>query len=101
MISQYNLKPQDGYPIRNLMQVVGKRLKMQGFIVGDPNMGPKYAAEHQEKLQKWLADGTFKAVSSVTDGIDDAIDGFLGMLQGKNFGKAVLQVADLEKDKVC
>lgn len=33
MISNYNKPPSDHYPIRNLMQVVAKRLKMQGFIV--------------------------------------------------------------------
>jgi NADPH-dependent curcumin reductase CurA len=98
MISQYNAKPGEGYPIRNLMNVVGKRLTMRGFIVGDENMGPKHTKEHQEKLQKWLADGSFKAKYSVTEGVDNAVDGFLGMLSGKNFGKAVLQLADLEKD---
>jgi NADPH-dependent curcumin reductase CurA len=33
---------------------------------------------------------------SVTDGIDNAPEGFVGMLQGKNFGKAVLKIADSE-----
>ncbi|KAF2751504.1 NAD(P)-binding protein [Sporormia fimetaria CBS 119925] len=99
MISQYNCKPEELYPIRNLMQVVAKRLTIRGFIVGDENMGPKHAKEHQEKLQKWLSEGTFKAKMSVTEGIDNAVDGFLGMLKGKNFGKAVLQIADLEKDQ--
>ncbi|KAH5417102.1 hypothetical protein HBI32_113670 [Parastagonospora nodorum] len=98
MISQYNCKPGEQYPIRNLMQVVAKRLTMRGFIVSDENMGPKHAKEHQEKLQKWLHEGTFKAKISVTEGIDNAPEGFLGMLQGKNFGKAVLQIADIAKD---
>ena len=100
MVSQYNLRPEEQYPIRNLMQIVSKRIKMQGFIVGDANMGPKYYAEHQKNLQKWIADGSFKVQQSVTVGIDNAIDGFLGMLKGENFGKAVLQIADLEKGNV-
>lgn len=82
------------------MSIVGKRITFRGFIVSDADMGPKYAKDHQEKLQKWIADGTFKAKVSVTEGIDNATDGFLGMLSGKNFGKAVLQIADLEKDSV-
>ncbi|KAF2206100.1 NADP-dependent leukotriene B4 12-hydroxydehydrogenase [Delitschia confertaspora ATCC 74209] len=98
MISQYNLKPEEQYPIKNLMQVVAKRIKMQGFIVSDENMGPKHYKDHQEKLQKWISEGTFKAQMSVTEGIDNAIDGLLGMFEGKNFGKAVLQIADLEKE---
>lgn len=99
MISQYNVKPEESYPIKNLMQVVGKRLTMRGFIVSDANMGPKHSKDHQEKLQKWLSEGSFKAKIDVTEGIDNAVDGFLGMLSGKNFGKAVLQIADLEKEQ--
>jgi NADPH-dependent curcumin reductase CurA len=98
MISQYNAKPGEQYPIRNLMSVVAKRLTIRGFIVSDENMGPKHHKEHQEKLQKWLHDGTFKARYSVTEGIDNSADGFIGLLEGKNFGKAVLQIADLEKE---
>jgi NADPH-dependent curcumin reductase CurA len=98
MISQYNAKPADQYPIRNLMLVVAKRITMRGFIVSDANMGPRHAKEHQEKLQKWLSEGTFKARISVTEGIDNAVEGFIGMLEGKNFGKAVLQIADIEKE---
>lgn len=98
MISQYNLKPADAYPVRNLIQFVAKRLTMRGFIVGDDNMGPRHYQDHQEKLQKWLSEGSFKAKISVTDGIDQAADGFVGMLEGKNFGKAVLQIADLSRE---
>ena len=97
MISQYNLKPEEQYPIRNLMSVVGKRITMRGFIVSDANMGPKHTKDHQEKLQKWLSEGTFVAKQSVTEGIDNSIDGFLGMLKGDNFGKAVLKIADHEE----
>jgi len=98
MISQYNLKPEDAYPIKNMMQTVVKRLKIQGFIVSDANMGPKYFKDHQEKLQKWIHEGSFKAQMSITKGIDNSVEGFLGMLKGDNFGKAVLEIADLEKD---
>lgn len=118
MVSQYNVAPAQSYPIRNLMLVVGKRIKMQGFIVTDPDMGPKYHKEHQEKLQKWIAEvclspmlarkkragclqpvqGTFKALQSITKGIDNSAQGFIGMLRGDNFGKAVLEIASMEND---
>jgi NADPH-dependent curcumin reductase CurA len=45
-----------------------------------------------------LSEGTFKATVSVTEGIDNGPQGFLGMLEGKNFGKTVLQIADLSKE---
>jgi hypothetical protein len=96
MISQYNLKPEEAYPIRNLAMIIGKRVKIQGFLVSDANMGPKYSADHLQKLSEWIADGTFKTKTAVTEGIDNAAEGFIGMLSGKNFGKALVEIAPLD-----
>ncbi|KAK0713525.1 hypothetical protein B0T26DRAFT_742173 [Lasiosphaeria miniovina] len=93
-IAGYNTPVDQRYPIRNLFHVVSKRLTMRGFIVSDPGMGPVYAKDHQEKLGQWLADGSVKAQLSVTEGIDNAADGLIGMLQGKNFGKALVKIAN-------
>jgi NADPH-dependent curcumin reductase CurA len=98
MISQYNTPPDKQYGVRNLVLIVGKRIKMQGFIVTDENMGPKYNDEHQQKLQKWLSEGSFKAIQSITKGMDNAAEGFIGMLKGENFGKAVMEIASMEDD---
>ncbi len=43
-------------------------------------------------MQQWLADGSIKAKLDVTQGIDNAAQGLVGMLEGKNFGKAVLKI---------
>ncbi|CAL5866903.1 uncharacterized protein PFLUO_LOCUS1114 [Penicillium psychrofluorescens] len=88
MISQYNSAP---YPITNIANVLTKRLVMRGFIVGDENMGPLYAKEHQEKVQKWIKDGSFKALTYETVGIDNASEALIGLFYGKNYGKAVLK----------
>jgi NADPH-dependent curcumin reductase CurA len=96
MISQYNAKPDEAYGVRNLMMIVGKRLRFEGFIVGDPNFGPKYFNQFMENVSKWIADGSIKAKMSVTKGIDNSIGGFIGMLQGKNFGKTILEISPLE-----
>ncbi|KAJ5764953.1 Alcohol dehydrogenase superfamily zinc-type [Penicillium odoratum] len=88
MISQYNAKP---YPITNLMHLVAKRITCRGFIVGDENMGPVYTKEHQENVQKWIKDGSFKVLIHQTDGIDNAAQGLLDIYHGKNMGKAVLK----------
>jgi len=97
MISQYNnASASEVYGVKNMIMFIAKRLTMRGFIVTDPDMGPKYAADHQKNVAKWISDGSFKVKQSVTKGIDHAIDGFLGMLKGENFGKAVLEIASLE-----
>lgn len=67
----------------------------QGFIVGDPDMGSKYTKEHQENVSKWLSTGELIYREHITKGIDNALEGFVGMLQGKNFGKAALLVRHL------
>ncbi|EQL02817.1 zinc-binding dehydrogenase [Ophiocordyceps sinensis CO18] len=76
----------------NLMNIVAKQITMQGFIVNNPGFGPAHAKEPQEKLQEWLGDGSVKAKLHITDGIDNGPEAFVGMLQGENFGKAVLRV---------
>jgi NADPH-dependent curcumin reductase CurA len=96
MISQYNSTPENAYGVRNLINIVGKRIRFEGFIVGDPNFGPKYYAEHLKNVSQWIADGSIKAKMSVTKGIDNSIGGFIGMLQGKNFGKTILEISPLE-----
>ena len=96
MISQYNKKPEELYGVKNLMLVVRQRLTIRGFIVSDEDMGPKYTKDHQANVGKWIHDGSFKQKMSITEGIDNAVDGFLGMLKGDNFGKAVLTIKELD-----
>lgn len=90
-ISQYN-NAGEAHGIRNLFHMIGKQLTMQGFIVGNPEFGPTYYREHQQKLQQWLADGSFIAKMSYTEGIEHAAEGLVGIFEGKNFGKAVLRI---------
>lgn len=93
MVSQYSLKPSERYGVTNLFHIVAKRITFRGFIVGDKDFGPKYAKDHKEKVSKWIHDKQFIAKFSVTEGMDNAAEGFVGMLEGKNFGKAVLKIA--------
>ena len=92
MVSQYNLPENQQYGIKNLFHITTKNLTFRGFIVGTPDFGPKYDKEHQENVSKWIAEGKFKVSFSETEGIKNGPEGFIGMLQGKNFGKAVLKL---------
>lgn len=60
-------------------------------------MGQKYSKEHQKKVSKCIHEGTFKAMQSVTVGIENSITDLLEMLKGKNFGKAVLLISELDR----
>ncbi|KAF6807783.1 menadione-induced protein-4 [Colletotrichum sojae] len=93
-ISQYTRVqgPYTGYGVTNIFNVTVKRVTMAGYIVSDPNIGPKYAAEHMQNVSTWIAEGSFKSRSTIVDGIDNSADGFVGMFKGQNFGKAVLKI---------
>jgi NADPH-dependent curcumin reductase len=41
-----------------------------------------------------VAEGKIKYKEDITVGLENAIDAFTGMLAGKNFGKAIIKVAD-------
>lgn len=75
--------------------MVPKRLRWEGFLVFDENI-TKHAKERDEKVTEWILDGSLKAKFHFTEGIDNAAEGFVEMLQGKNIGKAVLRIADPE-----
>ncbi len=92
MISQYN--EQDAHGIRNLMLIVGKRLKLQGFIILDKAQDQSFNQEFYSKVPKWIASGELKVKEDVTKGLEKAAEALIGIFQGKNFGKAVVQIAD-------
>lgn len=92
MVSQYNLPEKEKYGIRNLFHMVSKNLTFRGFIVSAPDFGPKWTAEHQKNVGRWIAEGSFQATFSETDGIEKGPEAFVGMLKGENFGKAVLKI---------
>ncbi|CAK7200486.1 hypothetical protein SEUCBS139899_003182 [Sporothrix eucalyptigena] len=93
-IGDYNKPEAQKSGIKGMFRFVQKRILMQGFLVGDPDFGPKYAAEHQKNIQQWLHEGSFKSKLFVTEGIDHAAEGLVGMLEGRNFGKAVLKIKE-------
>jgi NADPH-dependent curcumin reductase CurA len=43
---------------------------------------------------QWLSDGSIKSREHITEGIDKAADAFVAILEGKNFRKAILKVAN-------
>ncbi|MEV4441477.1 NADP-dependent oxidoreductase [Streptomyces sp. NPDC049577] len=86
LIAQYNAtEPQPGP--RNLAQLLAKRLRMQGMIVSDHEaLRPQFF----EEVGGWLRSGELKYRETVVEGIDHAVDAFLGLLRGENTGKMIV-----------
>lgn len=87
-ISQYNNEtPQPGPD--NLGQIVTRKLKLQGFIVSDH---PEYTEEFQETVGTWFAEGKLVYDETVVEGLAQAPQAFIDLLQGGNIGKMVVKV---------
>ena len=89
MIAGYNGEP---IPLQYPQLILTNRLKVQGFIV----------SEHMEVWPQALRDlatavgsGAFRPRETVAMGLKNAPQAFLGLLEGTNFGK---QVVNLQED---
>jgi NADPH-dependent curcumin reductase len=88
MISEYNdTTPRPG---PNLGAVVRKRLKIQGFIVGDQR---HRHAEFRAVAAPLVRAGLLKYREDIVEGLDHAPEAFIGLLQGKNFGKLLVRLS--------
>ncbi|EGA72186.1 putative NADP-dependent oxidoreductase [Vibrio sinaloensis DSM 21326] len=92
LISQYNATSLPEGPDRMSMlmaQLLIKRIKMQGFIIFD-DYAHRYG-EFAADMTKWLAQGKIHYREHLVDGLENAPEAFIGLLEGKNFGKLVVQ----------
>jgi NADPH-dependent curcumin reductase CurA len=88
LMSQYNLTEPELAP-RNERFVLVNRVRIQGFIVFD------FVARYKEglaQLTEWVRQGKLKYREDVVDGLERAPEALIGLLQGKNFGKAIVRV---------
>jgi NADPH-dependent curcumin reductase CurA len=88
MISQFS-EDGRGEDINNLIEAVLRRVTIRGFIVRDHE---DMRAEFESTVCGWLRDGKVEALQTVTDGLDHAVEAFLGMLKGGNIGKALVRL---------
>jgi NADPH-dependent curcumin reductase CurA len=88
MISVYNAKEPPPGP-RNMPYIVGKRIKMQGFIVFDyADMRDQFQAE----MGAWVREGKIRWEETVENGIENAPAAFLKLFAGANFGKMLVKL---------
>lgn len=91
MISQYNA---GGEPVafKNIGQIVGKSISMRGFII--LYEWTRRNEDFYRDVPAWLAKGELKSKEDVTKGLENAADALVGIFEGKNFGKALVEIWD-------
>ena len=88
MISQYN----DATPApgpSNIIQIVGKRLRIEGFIVSDHS---DMQAEFLRDISNWIEAGRLQYRETVDQGIAAAPGAFLKLFKGENIGKMLVKL---------
>jgi hypothetical protein len=88
MISQYNNASPEPGP-SNLVNIVGKSLKMQGFIVTNYQ---QHAMEYVGKLGQLMAAGKIDSQETIEDGIENAGKAFLRLFSGDKQGKMLVKL---------
>jgi NADPH-dependent curcumin reductase len=94
LVSQYNMTelPMGQNMLPALMRrILTNRITIRGFIVWD------FADQEQDFLTEvsgWLKDGKIKFREDRVEGLENAPEAFIGMLNGKNFGKLVIKVGE-------
>jgi len=89
-ISQYNSESPALGP-RNLGLMIGKRLTLRGFLVGDhAESRPAFL----EEVGGWLAEGRIRLAETVFEGVENAPAAFIGLMRGENIGKMLVRVGD-------
>lgn len=89
-VAQYSTEP-PAAP-RNLYDVVGKSLRLEGFLVREHLDAQQ---ELTDFLVPHLRSGRVRAHETVVAGFENVVTAFLSMLGGANIGKMLVQTADL------
>jgi NADPH-dependent curcumin reductase len=76
---------------KTMTTVLQKRIRMQGLIILD-HYTDRFDAFRRD-MSEWIAAGKVKLREDVIDGLERAPIAFIGLLEGRNFGKLVVRVA--------
>jgi NADPH-dependent curcumin reductase CurA len=75
---------------RNLGLIVGRRLRLQGFLVGDhEDLRPAF----EQQVIAWLDEGRLQPRETVREGLEEAPQAMIDLLRGANTGKMLVRIS--------
>jgi NADPH-dependent curcumin reductase len=80
---------------RTMREIIVKRLTLQGFLNFD--FAEAHFGEFLREVSKWIAEGRVRYREDIVEGLENAPKAFIGMLNGKNFGKALVHIANRDE----
>ncbi|MDB3989334.1 NADP-dependent oxidoreductase [Pseudomonadales bacterium] len=89
MISAYNTKGARSEGVTTLSNMIYNRVTMKGFVVYEFfDMRDKFLAD----MRQWIAEGKMKYQETIMQGVENAPNAMIGLLQGENSGKMLVQI---------
>jgi NADPH-dependent curcumin reductase CurA len=74
-----------------MRRVLTKSLTVRGFIQSE--FEKEHFGAFLDDMTTWVGDGRVRYREDVTEGLDNVVEAFTGMLAGRNFGKALVEVS--------
>jgi NADPH-dependent curcumin reductase len=74
-----------------MTQVLRKRIRIEGFVILD-HYADRFES-FQRDMNEWVNSGKIKFQEDKVHGLENAPAAFIGLLQGKNLGKLLVEVA--------
>ncbi|WP_266075566.1 NADP-dependent oxidoreductase [Haladaptatus caseinilyticus] len=78
---------------RKLGTLIKSRARVQGLLVAD--FAPRFE-QATRQLGEWVSSGELTYRETVTEGLENAPDAFLGLFEGENIGKQLVKVGERE-----
>ncbi len=94
LIAHYNATEPPPGPDRLpalMSAILRKSLTVRGFI--QTEFAESLMGEFLGRASGWVRDGSLKYKEDIVDGLENAPEAFIGMLDGKNFGKLLVRVS--------
>lgn len=88
VLSQYNAEVEP-YGVKNTRLIFDKKLRLQGFLLSDYR---ELWSQARAELEELVASGRLRYRETIAKGIENAPEAFIGMLQGRNIGKQLVQL---------
>ncbi|XP_028796882.1 2-alkenal reductase (NADP(+)-dependent)-like [Neltuma alba] len=89
MISEYNKVWTERRGIRNLLNMVGKEVKMEGFVL---DSYWECFGEFAKQMEDYMKQGKIKTKIQINHGIESFLDSLASLFSSSNVGKVIIQL---------
>ncbi|KAL5794092.1 hypothetical protein ACOSP7_002686 [Xanthoceras sorbifolium] len=92
MISQYNKVWTERYGVRNLLNMIGKEVKMEGYMIGSyMDRFPDFTKE----MESYITQGKITCKHMIYYGVESFLESLGSLFSSSNLGKIIIQVKSL------